>query len=201
MVLGKDGKKISSRAGGDINADQILDMARDAALQVIDSRDIDEKNKQEIAERVGQGAIRYEVLSKDAFKDIKLDIEKAVSFTGKSGSYVMYAYTRAKSILKKVKKSSEDMSETNMSEIEKTLLLRLLSYPEIVLSAANNYAPSVIADYSYGVANLFNNFYENVPVKDSKGGELNFRIALTELTANVLNSSLGILGIEVIKKM
>jgi arginyl-tRNA synthetase len=88
-----------------------------------------------------------------------------------------------------------------MSEIEKTLLLRLLSYPEIVLSAANNYAPSVIADYSYGVANLFNNFYENVPVKDSKGGELNFRIALTELTANVLNSSLGILGIEVIKKM
>jgi arginyl-tRNA synthetase len=201
MVLGKDGKKISSRSGQSLNADQILDMAHDSALKVIDSRDIDEKNKEEIAEKVGQGAVRYDILFKDAFKEIKLDIEQAVSFTGKSGSYVMYAYTRAKSILKKVKNESLDMSETNMSEIEKVLLLKLLSYPEVVLSAANNYAPSVIADYSYEVANLFNNFYENVHVKDSKGGELNFRIALTELTANVIKSSLGILGIEVIEKM
>ncbi len=202
MVLGKDGKKISSRSGEDINADQLLDMARDAALKVLEGRDIDGKKKHEIAKKVGQGAIRFDILSKDAFKDIVLDIDKAVSFVGKSGSYVMYAYTRAQSILKKVGKVEKgELKDVNIGDIERSLLLKLLNYPEAVLSAANTYSPSIVADYSYEVATLFNNFYENCPVIKAGGSQKAFRKALTGITANVLKGSLGILGVEVIEEM
>ncbi|MFH1547142.1 MAG: arginine--tRNA ligase [bacterium] len=203
MVVGKDGKKISSRSGEDANSDQLLDMACEAAMKVLKSRDIDEEKKEKIAEKVGQGAIRFEILSKDAYKDIILDIDKAVSFTGKSGSYVMYAYTRAKSILRKIEDSDNKSrgGEFEIGDIERSLLLKLLNFPEVVLSAANNYSLSMISEYSYEVANLFNNFYEKCPVSDAPDDKKSLRKAVTELSANVLKSSLGILGIQVIEEM
>ena len=197
MIVDKDGKIIKSREGGDLTADGMLDMMHEAALNVIESREIqvDLEDKDAVAESVGTGALRYAFLSRDPFKNISFDVDEAVSFTGKSGPYIMYSYARAKSVLRKAlgddsanykvfKNLDSTSSKVNITEEERRLLLKLLFYPNVILSAASNYAPNVLAEFLYEVASSFNNFYEHIPISQAKGDQREFRIALTKLMTN-----------------
>lgn len=198
----------------DATADAILDQMKEAAKKVIEEREIDVVVEDEdvVAEAVGSGALRYAFLSRDPFKDIVYDPESAVSFTGRSGPYVMYSYARGKSVMRKVLgKDSEsyrvdgrlnfESSSVDISEVERELLLKLLTYPETVLSAANNYAPNIVGEYLFDIASTFNNFYETMPIAKAEKEQQMFRLALTELTTTVLADGMKILGMTVLEKM
>jgi arginyl-tRNA synthetase len=210
MVVNADGSKISSRKGEDVTGDGFLDMMHEEALKVIEEREIDVelKDKHEVAETVGIGALRYVFLSRDPYKDIKFDTEQSLSFTGRSGPYIMYAYSRGRSVLRKVEqKDGEielikiDLDDTDFSDIDKNLVKKILMYPQIILDAANNFAPSILADYLYELASLFNNFYENESVMDAKGSTRDLRILLTQMSTQTIKKGLNILGIDVLERM
>jgi arginyl-tRNA synthetase len=213
IVKDKQGQRLGKNAA-DATADSILDQMRDAAKKVIAERkiDVEIEDEEAVAEAVGAGALRFAFLSRDPFRDVTYDPESAVSFTGRSGPYVMYSYARGKSVLRKLLGKDSDSygidepvefepSGVEISEVERELLLKLLTYPETVLSAANNYAPNVIGDYLFDVASTFNNFYETMPIAKAQEGQKTFRMALTKLATTVLADGMKILGMTVLEKM
>lgn len=213
LVVDKNGVKIGKNAA-DATADMVLDQMKKAALAVMKKRKVQHEISriEEIAEAVGQGALRYAFLSKDPFKGTVYDPESALSFTGKSGPYIMYAYTRAKNVLRKgLGKQAEDgkvydqldeqKGNFDLNDDERKLALFLISYPETVLSAANSYAPNIISEYLYNVARSFNNLYEKETIAGAQGDDRLLRLLLTRLTANVIKDGLEILGIRTLEKM
>ena len=213
IVTDVQGKRLGKNAA-DATADVILDQMKSSAKKVIEERkiqiDLDDVNA--VAEAVGIGAIRYAFLSRDPFKNVVYNPESALSFTGRSGPYIMYTYSRGKSVLRKAlgkelvnykfeEKINGKSSSIEISPIERELLLNLLIYPEIVLSAANNYSPSMIAEHLYTVASAFNNFYEKMTISGAKGSQRDFRFALTKLMTTVLKDGMMILGIQVLERM
>ncbi|MBN1618294.1 arginine--tRNA ligase [Candidatus Dojkabacteria bacterium] len=216
MVVGKDGKKVSSRSG-DTTADSFLDMMHAAALEVMKKRKsnikLSAEQEESIAEDVGIGALRYQFLSKDPYKNIVFDKDEALSFTGKSGPYVMYSYSRARNVLRNVLESgfnekninnvarlSSDVS-SSISQIDRDLIISLLKYPKIVLEAANNYAPNILAEYLFEISSKFNNFYEHESLGEAMGSEKSLRIAISELVTRVIKRGLTVLGIKVLERM
>jgi arginyl-tRNA synthetase len=213
LVVDKNGTKLGKNAA-DATADALIDQMKSLAKEVIAQRhiDVEVEDEEQVAETVGIGALRYSFLSRDPFRNVVYDPETAVSFTGKSGPYIMYTYARAKSVLRKALKedvagygvdSALDIESSNIeiSEIEREVLLRLLMYPEIILSAANKYAPNMIAEYLYDTASAFNNFYEKLTIAGAQGDQKKFRLALTKLLTTVLADGMTILGIDVLEKM
>jgi arginyl-tRNA synthetase len=213
LVVDSDGTKLGKNAA-DATADALLDQMKEAASDVIEQRNIDVEVEDEdaVAESVGIAALRYAFLSRDPFKNIVYDPESAVSFTGKSGPYIMYTYARAKSVLRKAlgekiadygvrEQLDLETSNIEISKIEREVLLRLLMYPEVVLSAANKYAPNIIADYLYDTASSFNNLYEKLTIAGAEGEQKRFRLALTKLLTTVLADGMTILGMDVLERM
>ena len=214
MILNKDGGKLASRDGAVMTADELAQLAKDKALKLLmsrqgDTNERDDDDYQKIAKAVSVGALKFAYLSHDPFKDIKLNIDAATSFTGKSGPYVMYAYTRARGILRNAGKQQivGDKSQGGGDRLKLTaqdhaLAVKLLQYPDTTLGALNNYSPLIIAEYVYELAKLFSNFYENVPVSKEANPQLKqFRLELLELFTHVLQSGMQILGIEALETM
>ena len=213
LIVDKSGQKVGKNAS-DATADTVLNQMRDTALKVMSERKVTHEGlpEEEVAEAVGQGALRFAFLSKDPFRGTVYDPESALSFTGRSGPYVMYAYTRAKNVLRKalgekpddyrsVGTLSEKSPSISMGADERQLLLSLLMYPETVLAAANTYAPNLIAEYLYETARQFNNFYEKLTIAGAEGDQRILRLMLTRLTATVLQNGLAILGIRTLEHM
>jgi len=202
-VVGKDGKKLSSRDGVELSAAGLYQLAYDKAKALIMERDSDKSDADvdKIAKAVAIGSIKYFMLSHDPFKTIKFDLDTAVSFTGHSGPYVMYSYTRAKNILSKLDVVKDNYIGSELSKEDRGLLLKVLKYPKVLVSATNGFSVSLIAEYLYDLAKSFSSYYENVNVKESNGAILAFRMDLLELYSEVIKAGLAILGIEVLEKM
>ena len=213
ILVDKNGDRIG-KGSEEAIADNMLDQMRNAAEKIMEQRKIsvalDDKDK--VSEQVGIGALRYALLSREPHRDVVYDPESALSLTGKSGPYIMYAYARGKSVIRKVQGEGDDSygsgefsdlksSNIEIADCEKDLLLKLFSYPEIVLASANNYAPNILAEYLYDTARAFNNFYEKLTVAGAKGAQKAFRLLLTQLTTTVLKDGMMILGIEALEKM
>lgn len=213
MIVDKSGKKVGKETKA-ATADEFLDMMKEMAKKVIEERKVDIKldDIEDVAEKVALGALRYSFLARDPFKDMVFDPEESLSFTGRSGPYVMYAYTRGRNVLRNAVKGDIDDYKADgdlfwepysyeLTEIDRELILKLLQYPQVVLNAANTYSPNVLAEYLYEVASLFNNFYEKETVSNAEGSEKELRIAITKLVTVVLKDGLGVLGIKVLEKM
>ncbi len=203
MVKLPDGK-MSSRTGKIITGESILDEAHKRARQKIDEvvkGGVQEKaEKEQIAEIVGVGAVKYALLKNSIGKDIKFDFDEVVSFEGNSGPYLQYVYVRTRSILEKagnVGLAFENPQELEQEEEE--LLRTLAQYPMIVREATFRIAPSDIASYLFTLSQVFNNFYEKHPILQSEKKE--FRVALTFAVGQVLKNGLAILGIKTVERM
>ncbi len=183
-VFDKDGKKMSSRDGEKLSGDELLDIVQEAT----DSED------------VAVGALKYAFLSSDPFKDMKFDLEKAVKFTGRSGPYIMYAYARACNILKNVDEQ-ENTQEFEFTDINREILLKCLDYPNVVVASANNYLPSIMAEYLYDLAKLFSQMYETEKVLEAKGVERATRILVVCFVREVLRDGLSLLRIKPLERM
>ena len=143
------------------------------------------------------------MLKQNPNKNIIFSKEESLNFEGDSGPYLLYSYARAKSILKKSKDKKQQNKKENSSmelENEETKLIKILSqFPEVVLNSGKNLNPSLIANYSYKLAQSFSEFYHSCPVLNSKNED--FRIRLVQSFAQVMKNSLDLLGIKVLDKM
>jgi len=196
LYLDKDGKKLSTRKGKTIFMEDLL-----AETQAIAESEIKKRSpklsKKEItnrAEKITRAAIFYGDLKNFRRNDAIFDIEKFLSFEGDTGPYLLYTYARAKSILNK-SKVKQKITQSNVSEKEKSLILKLDKFQEIILQAYKARSPNIIANYAYHLAQSFNEFYHSEKVLGSQNEA--FKLSLVTATATVLKNSLKLLGMDV----
>ncbi|MEY8745093.1 arginine--tRNA ligase [Bacillales bacterium AN1005] len=214
-----EGRKMSTRRGKVVFLQEVLDEAVSRAMQIIQEKNPNLPNPQEVAEAVGVGAIVFGDLSNNRLNDIDFSLEDAVSFEGETGPYVQYAYARIKSVLAKVREvgetekdfeekltaidheSNSTKQKVTTSEPTWALLKLLANYPEFLSKAVQRNEPSVIAKYAIDVAQAFNRFYHAERIADAPLEERAFRLALTERTAERLAHSLNLLGVKAPERM
>jgi len=204
-----DGMIFSSRSGNIIRLVDLLDEAKTQVKKVIDEKnpDIPEDEKEEIAEIVGSGAIKYFDLSQNRTSDITFTWDKVLSFEGNTGPYLQYTYVRIMSIFRKLKEENinvenKDIILENMNGIERELAVELLRFPQAVVKSYESYRPNIIADYLFDTAKLFNNFYNSSSIlKEEDKKVMDARILLAEKTAFILKQGLGLLGINTVDRM
>lgn len=195
--------KMSSRKGNVVLGNDILNEARDKIGEIMKSKD-NTKNLDEVSEKIGVGAIKYSFLKISPFKYLAFDIDESVSFEGDSCPYILYAYVRIKSIIRKAenKINISKIDFNNLTEIkEKELVVKIAKYPEIVERAGNKYDPSEIAKYLFELAQEFNDYYHSVSILKTKDDIRDARLALISSVAQVISNGLNLLGIETLEEM
>lgn len=182
--------KMSSRTGDVIAAEDLMHDVTEAVLAIESDREL--QNKDETAQLIMIGALKYWILKQTAGKDIVFDVNRALSFEGDSGPYLQYAHTRAESILKKT--NSRVNSGVNSRVNETTLLEKLIyRFPEVVARAQNEYEPHYVVTYLTELAAAFNALY--AAEKFIGGGDEVYRLALTRAFQITMKNGLYLLGI------
>lgn len=181
--------KMSSRAGNVTSADELMDIVVKKAAKENDA----------VAEDVGLGAIKYGFLKLNRESDVTFDIDQSLSLEGNSGPYIQYTYARALSVLSKAKLGNKVKVDKNLNKEEQAILKHLVKYPEVVELAAAKYAPNLVCNYIYELAQKFNTFYNLHKIVGSDSEDM--RLLITKATATVLKSGLNLLGIAAPEKM
>ena len=192
-LMSYQGKAISTREGNLIKLDDLLAEAVKRSFDIVKDRGGDEK----LAEQIGFGAVKYSDLSHDPITDIDFSWDKALALEGNSGPYLQYAYARVCSLMEKAAAMEAKPAAAFAVDtpVEKQLALQLLQFGPTVLRAAENYKPSVLADYLFQTAQLYSSFYQRSPILKSEPAVRDARLALCELFGKVLSKGLSLLGI------
>jgi arginyl-tRNA synthetase len=203
-VLGADKKIFRTRAGETIRLVDLLSEAVTRARAVVAEKNaaLEADEQQEIARMVGIGAVKYADLSSDRVKDYVFDWDRMLSFDGNTAPYLQYAHARIRSIFRRGEAGSVPSTLRVVAAEEKNLAMALLAYPTVVREVADSLSPHKLCGYLYEVATIFSNFYEQCPVlKADSDAERASRLRICEVTARVLESGLGLLGIEAPQRM
>ena len=202
MVRLKTGK-MSTREGTLIKLEDILKEAVTRAKAIIEEKNPNIEGKEDIAKKVGIGAVIFNDLSNNIIKDEVFDWDIMLNFQGETGPYIQYMYVRTKSILEKenytMNKELVDISELEEHGIE--LIKQIYSFNDIVKQAVDKNEPSIISRYLIDVAKLYSSFYNDnkIIVEDEKIN--NTRLCLTYMVGNVLKIGTGLLGMEMPDRM
>ena len=195
--------KMSSRRGNVIYIDDLLDMAKENAAKIMENSDFSKDEIDEISESIGVGAVKYSILKVGRLQDTSFDLKESVSLDGNSGPYLQYTIARCNSVLAKGKK--KEPGELSVSELnnEELLILRsLIHFSEVIESAAENFAPNLLANYLYDLAQKYNHFYNSCPILSNSDKKVtDLRLALTFGVGQVLKNGLKILGIKTPERM
>jgi len=203
MILGENHKKLSTRKGRVVDAEELINKIIDLAEQTIKEKNpkLSEKEKKEIAKKIGIGALKYNDLSQNRKTDILFDWGKMLGFEGNSAPYLMYTYVRLQSILKKSDFKGKFDPKKLQGEKELDILKEIVKFTEVVEYSAENFQINSLSDYLFGFANKINNFYESCPVLKSEKEIRSARLALIKAATIVLKNGLNLLGIETVEKM
>ena len=152
----------------------------------------------EIAEIIGIGALRFNIIKVQPEKDIVFKWEEALNFEGDAAPFIQYSHARACSILSKKEDNIKGFDATILKgETELKLVKILAIFPNIIREACDGFKPHILTSYLYEVASRFNQFYRDCPVLPEKDKKLKIsRLALVESTKIVLHNGLDILGIS-----
>ncbi len=214
-VLGADGRPFKTRSGTSVGLESLLDEAVARAMTVVCDPQraakldppLSEAEQKEIADAVGHGAIKYADLSHHRTSDYKFDLEKMISLDGNTSAYVQYAYARVQGILHKggleVAAIMQSTAAPQLTEpAERALAMTLLRFGESLQQVRGDYAPNFLVDYLYDTAKAYAVFNDSCPVLCAGDEETTrSRLILVALTARVLETGLGLLGIKVVHRM
>lgn len=200
MML-KDGKKMSTRKGKVVFLDEALQKSIQFAKENIEEKNPDLNQKEEVAQKVGVGAVLFHDVKNDRLNDVEFSYEEMLKFEGGTAPYLQYTYARAKSILRKAQGATCPYAFKDEDwEYAWSVVQKLDGFPEVIKQAAANYDPSKVAKYLLKLGQAFNSYYANVRILED-GPYLGERLALTEAVALVLCEGLSLLGIEVPEEM
>jgi len=192
--------KMKSREGTVVDADDLIGEVQKLVKKEIESRyKVSKKQLEERSLKIALAAIKYILLKIDTRKDMIFNPKESIDFEGDTGSYMLYSYARASSILKKLKRIEEKYSISELEEKEISLVKKLSEFKEIISKSVNDLNPSLIANYSYQLSRVFNDFYHACPVLNSEREA--FRIDLVISFRQILKNSLYLLGIDTLEKM
>jgi arginyl-tRNA synthetase len=212
LYLSSSGSKFSTRKGDVVNLEEVLKQAIENARKIIESsatsRDLTKSEIERVANDVGIGAIKYFDLKHSVQSDIVFDWKKILSLEGNSGPYLQYTFARAFSVLKKAKEEGIDfeketyISNLDFSSEERSIAKSVFDFGQVIEKSAFDFAPNVLCEYLFNLAQKYNSFYAKYPILKEKDLQKRFlRLKLTEATSWVLRNGLRLLGIEVIEKM
>ena len=205
-LMSYQGKAISTREGNLIKLDELLAEAERRALAVIRGENAQGEPspaEKALARKIGFGAVKYADLSHDPATAIDFNWDKALALEGNSGPYLQYAHARVRSMLDRYSALPDALPDAAAgalpavsSPAEKALALRILQFPAAVLRAAETGKPSALAEYLFGLSQLYSTFYQSSPVLKSEPAVRDARIALCAAFGRILAKGLDLLGIE-----
>ncbi len=193
---------MSTRKGNVVFLEDVIDKCIEKAYAIVSEKNPDLENKEEVAKKVGVGAVIFGALYNSKIKDIVFSYDKVLNFEGETSVYVQYTCARANSVLQKAGDAAGYAVPASLTAEEFDLARALDAFPETVLSAAEKYEPCLISRLCVDIAQKFNKFYFNCKILTAETEELkNFRLALTKATLQTLTNALSLLGIGVPEKM
>ena len=198
--------KMKSREGTVVDADGLMQEMRDTAQNIASSLGkldgLDEQEKNELYHQIGIGALKYYILKVDPAKRILFNPKESVDFNGNTGPFIQYAYARIQSIVKQSNDSKKNISlEIPLDQKEKELLKWLELYPQTIQNAAEQHSPALVANYVYELVKRFNSYYQKVVILSDDEYIRRYRVRLASQVGHVIQSGMGILGIECPKQM
>jgi len=203
-ILGPDGKPFKTRSGDTVRLADLLNEAEERAFALVSekNRDLTEDERRAIARVVGLGALKYADLSNNRQSDYIFDWDKMLALQGNTAPYLQYAFTRVRSIFRKMDAPNFATVEFRLKAPEELALAKhLMNFGQTLEMVAQDYRPNFLCNYLFELAGHFSRFYEACPVLKAEEAERNSRLAICELTARVLRSGLDALGIEVTEVM
>ena len=193
MVKLPDGK-MSSRTGRVITGEWLINEAIKKVELVTDGKEAID------TEKIGISAIKFAFLKQKFGGDVEFDFDESLSFEGKSGPYVQYAYARAKAVLSKVG-AVRKSGDITFEEAETELLRLMTEFPEVVSLSQRDLQSHHIANYLYELAHQFNGFYAANRIVDAEGNRQYVRVKLLDIFTSILRNGMHLLGMNVVDKM
>ncbi len=193
--------KVSSREGNHFFLEDMLNLAVEKTMELINRKNPDLENKELVAEQIGIGAIAFKELSTSIGKDYVFDWDSVLSFDGETGPYLQYTNVRCNSLLEKGEiKEVVDYSVLN-DDYSYELIRDLAQYPETIVTAQAKNEPAVISRYLINLAKTFNRFYQNVTVVSDDEVDTSTKLSLVKATRQTLVNGLYLINIEAPTKM
>lgn len=204
-ILGEDRKLMKTRSGDNVQLVDVLDEAVERADRVIGEKnpDMDPAERAEVASIVGIGSVKFAELSQHRMTDYVFSWDRMLALQGDTAPYLQYSYVRVRSIFRKLDgQINIDPSALSIeADAEVHLARMLVRFGETVPILLDDFRPNLLANYLLELAKAFHSFFEACPVLKSEEDTQNTRLALCELTSQVLEKGLGLLGIEVPERM
>ncbi|MBI1780346.1 MAG: arginine--tRNA ligase [Sphingobacteriales bacterium] len=198
--------KMKSREGTVVDADDLVEemitIAGNHTKELGKVKDFTEEELKDLYETIGLGALKYFLLRVDPKKKMIFNPEESIDFHGHTGPFIQYTHARIKSILRKEQPKDKGNISNSLLPLEKELLITLEQYPQVIEAAGTEMDPSVIANYAYQLAKTFNSFYTEHSIMNAESAEKKeLRLLIAQMTANVIASAFGLLGIKVPERM
>lgn len=203
MVLLPEGK-MSTREGNIIKLEDLLNEAISRAKEIIEQKNPDLENKEEVAKKVGIGAVIFNDMSASRIKDEIFDWNTILNFQGETGPYIQYTYVRTKSVLEKAGylPKVEDVKVDNLvDDYSMTILKLIYNFEDVLVQVTDKNEPSILARYLIDLAKAYSSFYnENKIIVEDKEIQ-DARVYLTYATSEVLKQGANLLGMQMPEKM
>ena len=188
-----NGAKLATRTGNVILLKDLFEEAISRVYEIAKEKNTDEEACRKIAEEVGVGAVVFYYLSNNRMRDINFVMEEALSFDGNTGPYAQYTYARATSVLEKAG-SLGKMTDATLAEPEIELAKTISRFPERILSALEDYEPSIITRYVLDLCASYNHFYHECKIASCDDENLkSSRLALTAASKQILGTALKLI--------
>ena len=203
--------KMKSREGTVVDADDLVqemeDTAREVSLELGKLENYSTGEKEEIFRKIGLGALKYFILKVDPRKNMTFNPAESIDFNGNTGPFIQYTYTRIRSVMKKAEQIGVAPGKKGFSSLkpvakEVDLMKILRKFAPVVTEAAIGYSPALVANYCYELAREYNQYYHDYSILGETDGTVrNFRLAVSEMTGNILLAGMELLGIEMPERM
>ncbi|MBK9735161.1 MAG: arginine--tRNA ligase [Saprospiraceae bacterium] len=200
--------KMKSREGTVVDADdliaEVIEEARNMSSERGEITALPVSEQEDILRKIGMAALKFFIIKVQPKKRMIFDPKESVDMQGQTGPYIQNAYVRIQSILRKAGSDYKPSTFTQgcINEHEKTLVMHVMNFPDIVKEAGKNYDPSALANYTYAIAKDFHRFYHEVRILNAETEDAkSFRIGLCKLVGDVLLQAFDLLGIEMPERM
>ena len=199
--------KMKSREGKVVDADDLMsdmiETARNISNEAGKIHDLEDDEKEKIIRMIALGALKYFIIKVDPKKQIIFNPKESIDFNGNTGPFIQYTHARIKSILRNAEKMNikfhgKASEEADIVDLEIELISHLCTFEKLIQESANRLDPSLIANYTYALTKLFNQYYhEHSILKETESKTLQLRLLLAQTVAQNIKSAMDLLGIEV----
>ncbi|MEM8920237.1 MAG: arginine--tRNA ligase, partial [Pseudomonadota bacterium] len=204
---GKDGRPFKTREGGVLKLHDLISQAREAATKRIADAgfgtDFEDEERADIADKVAIAALKFADLSNVRTTNYVFDLDRFMTFEGKTGPYLLYAAVRIKSLLRRADEEGVTPGDISIElPAERALALELDAFESVLAAAYAKRTPHLVCEHAYALAQAFSGFYAAAPIMAEKDADTRAtRLALAVATLKQLETALYLIGLEAPERM